>query len=345
MNYSTNKIAIVIQGPSNYVKDIKNIWKDYENDLIFSTWIGSEKEYEIDDIVVFNKEPEYPGPFNFNYQKISTFNGLLKAKELGYSHVLKIRSDYFPTNPKSFMNLLDLNKMNFLMWHYTTFLWKDIPTLKGYFTDHLSFGPIDYMIDMWDIEQNFCHSPEIIITWNYIKKLKDKIDINFLINNLKPFENDLFYIKLNNQNYNNIFSFNSKLDNLWGRYESVFKDFKEYTKTPDEIKKYLNDNYLKFLSYFNYLPKITIIKNDNSDLNELIYPINKLIIKNDEHNIDTPYIIYSNDINNKYDLILEYFKKSDTLFCKINLDIPSNQNLNSKLITIDEFKKLKNIND
>ena len=73
MNYFKNKIvnriAIVIQGSSKYVPEVKNAWKDFKNDLIFSTWKGCENEYDENDNVIFNTEPTIPGPFNFNYQK------------------------------------------------------------------------------------------------------------------------------------------------------------------------------------------------------------------------------------------------------------------------------------
>jgi len=286
--FNKNKIAIVIQGTSDYVPEVKNAWKNFKDDLIFSTWKGCEDKYSENDIVIFNKEPNSPGPFNFNYQKISSYNGLKKAKELGYKYALKIRSDYLPTNDKEFIKLLDFNKLNFLMWNYTSFLWLSYPSLNGYLDDHFSFGPIDEMIELWDIKDNFCYSPEIMLTWSYISKLKNKISLNLILNKLNN-NNNIFYIKFNNSSPTNIFAHNKKTNQfgkeLYGRYESVFNLNKEYIYETIKIGKFLNDNYLKFLKYYVSLPKITILNENDCELNNIIYPEKKLEIVSDNNNI------------------------------------------------------------
>jgi len=337
---SSNKIAIVVQGQSLYVKEVKNAWKDYKNDLIFSTWIGDENKYNENDIVLFNEVPTHSGPYNFNYQKTSTYNGLLKAKELGYTHALKIRSDYLPTNAKEFLKLLNPNKLNFLLWHYTSFLWLDYPTLNGYIDDHFSFGPIDYMIDMWNIKDVFCQSPEIMITWSYISKLKDKIDVNYLLLNLNE-KNDLFYIKFGNQTHHafghNIINSDFGDRELYGRYESIFQIKPEYRKTPDETKKFMNDKYLNFLKYYTKLPKITIIDKNNKDFKNLIYPKEKLKIISDGE-ITTEYIIDSEYITSNETLIVEYFKKMEIIYTTTNTNSSYLGNFDGcRLLTKKEF--------
>lgn len=344
MNYlNNNKIAIVVQGTSNYVQEVKDTWKDFKCNLIFSTWKGSENKYNSSDIVIFNDEPSLPGPFNFNYQKISTYNGILKAKNLGYTHVLKIRSDYIPTNPKEFIKLLDLNKLNFLKWCYTTFLWLEYPTLNGYLDDHFVFGPIDYMLKLWDIKENFCFSPEIMLTWSYINKLSHIIDVNYILDKLNS-NNDIYYIKMNNYNEYNSFAHNIKKNisnrELFGRHESIFQSNSEYLKTPSETKKFMNNKYLNFLRYFNPLPKITIIGNCDIDI---IYPKNKLEIIDDYNDISGEYIIYSNKILNEATLIIEYFKKKDIMYLSTITSSPNPGNdISSELLTIDEFKNKLN---
>lgn len=339
------KVAIIIQGTSNYVPEVKNAWKDFKKDLIFSTWVGNEDKYDEDDIVIFNNIPEYSGPFNFNFQKISTYNGLLKAKELGYTHAIKIRGDYLPTNAKKFIELMDFNKMNFLMWHYTSFLWIEYPTLKGYLGDHFSCGPIDYMIELWNININFCHSPEVILTWNYINKLKNKIKLNYLITNLNE-NNDIYYIKFNNTAphtfAHNIINTNFGERELYGRYESVFKCRREYIMTSEETEKFMTNDYLNFLRFFTPLPHITIFGFD-IDLDNIIYSRNKL---NLTINIDDikEYIILSNNIKNNTTLIIEYFKKINKMYSSTITYESNPGNIEEKmlLLTKDEFmKKIK----
>lgn len=336
------KIAIIIQGASKYVQEVKYAWRHFKDDLIFSTWKGEENEYDINDIVIFNEIPDISGPFNFNYQKTSTYNGLLKAKELGYTHALKIRSDYLPTNATEFINLLELDKLNFLMWDYTSFLWLDYPTLNGYIDDHFSFGKIDNMLKLWNIDNIFCHSPEIILTWSYISKLKD-VELNFILNNLNE-NNDLYYIKFNNKDYNNTFAHNDINTNfgnriLYGRYESVFKNNTEYTKSYNEVKKFINDNYLNFLTYYNPLPKITIFSNSNIEF-DILYPKHKLEIVNNIDNITGDYVICSDKLENTSTLIIEYFKKKNIMYCTSILSEQNPGNIGvCNIFTKDEFLK------
>jgi hypothetical protein len=342
---STNneKIAIIIQGPSLYVNEIKNAWYGFDNNIIFSTWKGDENKYNENDIVIFNDIPTISGPKNFNYQKISTYNGLLKAKELGYTHVLKIRSDYLPTNANEFIKLLDFNKLNFLMWDYTTYLWTKYPTFNGYFDDHFSFGKVDDMITLWDIPFNFCDSPETMLTWNYINKLKD-VDVNYILPHLNE-NNDLYYIKFDNNDLNNCYAHNIINKNfgdreLIGRYESVFNNNSEYKKTPNETRKFMNDDYLNFLKFYNNLPKISI--NLNSDIKKnIIYPEHKLEFISNIDDATGEYIINSCDILSNTTLILEYFKKKNIIYINPTTSLVENNIYESNLLTLEEYKKKK----
>lgn len=317
-----NKIAIIIQGTSFYVNEVKKAWKNFKDDIIFSTWKGCENEYNSDDIVIFNDDPKIVGNCNFNRQKISSYNGLLKAKELGYTHALKIRSDYLPTNDVEFIKILDLNKMNFLLWDYASFLWLRFPTFTGYLTDHVVFGPINEMLELWDIKYNFC-SAQTMITWSYIEKLRDKIDIHYLLPHLNE-NNNLFYIKPNATENYGFFEYETKFSDkkLRGRYESYYQTFRldqktgksEYNMTPDETKKFMNDKYLNFLKYYNPLPKVSIVDNSNRNFNDIIYPENKLEIVSNPNDITGEYVILSENIKSNADIIIEYFKKINTFY-------------------------------
>ena len=188
------KIAIIIQGASTNVLEQKEKWVEYKDDSIFSTWAGSEKFYNENDIVVFNQEPETAGPMNFNHQVTSTYNGLLKAKELGYKKALKIRSDIVPTNAKEFMKLLNNESFNFVAWQNH----EVHPNCSGYLVDYLMSGHIDDMIKLWHVKNNISPVPEVKLTLNYIENMETFVskDINYFLDFLNE-GNDLFWIKKN----------------------------------------------------------------------------------------------------------------------------------------------------
>lgn len=180
-----NKICIIVQGKSDYVNQIKNNWND--NNVIFSTWIGEESKYTKNDLVIFNKPPHYSGPQNLFYQQITSLNGLLKAKEIGYKKAIKIRSDMLVENTKKFLNLFDKD-LNFFYWHDYD---------GGYICDYFMGGDIDQMIKLWDIDKSIQYKfPEQAITKSFIHKKLYKNTFKFFgksIDNL----NDIFWIKNN----------------------------------------------------------------------------------------------------------------------------------------------------
>lgn len=182
-------IAIVIQGPSDYVVQQKRAWKGYGNHCIFSTWVGEQNKYKSSDNVVFNEIPVDSGCANINYQIGSTLQGLKLAKELGYDRALKLRSDLIPTNYKNFLDTIDNDNYNFLCWHHHM-VYHNCP---GYLVDYLMSGNVDMLIKLWDINELFCAVPQIMLTWNYIKNCSD-VQIVYFLNSLSQV-NDLFWIK------------------------------------------------------------------------------------------------------------------------------------------------------
>ena len=217
--------AIVIQGPSNHIFQIKKWWGS--GPIIYSTWKGEEASYDLNnDIVVFNERPSDPGPANFWMQQKSTIHGLYKAKELGYRHVLKMRSDMVPTSADTFLNSLVPDKLNFFCWHAH----EVYPDCPGYLTDYFMSGPIDDLIELWNIEKTFCVVPEIMITWQYIKNLSNKIPINYLYESINE-NNDIHWIKRN-----------VKLSS----YKTPIMD--PYNKFTFNMEvKHIKDNYINFL--------------------------------------------------------------------------------------------------
>ena len=112
-----NKICLIIQGASDYVTILKEKYKNMDIQIIFSTWEGEESKYNENDIVIFNKMPIERGIQNVMLQQLSTYNGLLKAKEMGFENAIKIRSDAYFTDLSYFLtNEIDYNKLNFLFF-------------------------------------------------------------------------------------------------------------------------------------------------------------------------------------------------------------------------------------
>jgi hypothetical protein len=181
--------VIIIQGPGTYSKILRERLKEYP--IIFSTWIGEESYFESEDIVIFNQIPEFAGPANLNYQKISTLSGLKLAKENGYKMALKLRSDVIPNNIDKLIESFDRDSLNFLCWHCH----EVYPECPGYLVDHLMAGEIDNLIKLWDIEDmSWCNVPEIHITQQYITKLIDKVKIQYFLDALND-DNELYWIK------------------------------------------------------------------------------------------------------------------------------------------------------
>ena len=188
-----DKIAIIIQGASTNVSEQRASWSQFKEDVIFSTWVGSEHLYQLDDNVIFNKIPTHSGPMNFNYQVESTYNGLLKVKNIGYKRALKIRSDIVPTHSDKFINLINNDLFNFVAWQKH----EVHPGCSGYLVDYLMSGDIDDMINLWEIiDNNISPVPEVKLTYNYINKMMKfkNTEVKYILDDLNN-DNNLYWIK------------------------------------------------------------------------------------------------------------------------------------------------------
>lgn len=94
-----NKIGIVIQGPTNYFREILDCYKGYEY-IVWSTWenepienINFIKQYDIP--VIQSEIPSIKGNWNCNLQCISTVNGIeyLRMQNAEISYFIKVRGD------------------------------------------------------------------------------------------------------------------------------------------------------------------------------------------------------------------------------------------------------------
>ena len=150
------KGCVVVQGPTylNWITKVKESWEGYQ--IIFSTWEGADKgAYDESDIVIYNPIPPSAGVRNLNYQKVSTINGFLKAKELGWDRALKVRGDFTTTTADGLFGLFDTTKLN--LYGY----W------GSYITDFFMEGEIDDIITLFETEGIDGQYPE----WHLTKKL------------------------------------------------------------------------------------------------------------------------------------------------------------------------------
>lgn len=109
--------GIVIQGPTNYYKEIVPIYKDIPN-VVWSTWEDEPVE-NIEFInqhmsVVLCQKPDFPGFLNVNMQTISTSKGTDYLKKQGVTEILKTRGDIIITNLSIFLDKLKGKEMAFL---------------------------------------------------------------------------------------------------------------------------------------------------------------------------------------------------------------------------------------
>jgi hypothetical protein len=178
------KRCVVVQGPTyeHSFPQIKKCWEGY--DVIYSTWKGYEKHYQ-NESVIFSDLPSEKGVHNINYQKHSTVNGILRAKEMGYDRVLKIRSDMWVKNPKLFFEKMTKG--------YNTQMWVEYN--GGYLTDYWMEDSIDNLLMVWDIGIKGPF-PERILT-DKIKDLGFLNRINFLLSYFDGTELDMFWNRKN----------------------------------------------------------------------------------------------------------------------------------------------------
>ena len=149
------KGCVVVQGPTypQWIREVKASWVGYQ--VIYSTWDNVDRSlYDESDIVVYNPIPSEHGTKNLNLQKVSTINGFLKAKELGWTRALKVRGDFTTATADGFFELFDKDKLNLHGY------W------QSYINDFYMEGEIDDIITLFEVNVTG-HFPE----WNLTKQL------------------------------------------------------------------------------------------------------------------------------------------------------------------------------
>lgn len=198
MDNLTNDICVVIQGASTNVSEQREVWKDFLNQIVFSTWKGEESKYSNNDLVIYSDPVLDGGVGNLNCQAITTLRGIEYAKKMGYSRVLKIRADIVPTNAREFLCRFSKYDLTVFLYHLHE---------EGYYVDYFMCGTTDVMHSIWSLDGlQKCKHAEQAIT-NQIHSVYDgKVE---LYKNRISKENSVFSYK-----------WDIDLYDLWKNHES-----------------------------------------------------------------------------------------------------------------------------
>lgn len=171
---STNakKFCIVIQGPilKKYdftLETVRYYGKIYPDVLVIvSTWETENQEYlkkfqnEKNCIILLNKQPDYPGNGNINYQIVSSLEGMKEAMRLGKNYILKTRSDTRVT-ASGILEVLYQYVKQYTLTGTAMEKQKDRLVFFNMFlfhpyhiSDFFCFGAVEDMINFYDVEWN-----------------------------------------------------------------------------------------------------------------------------------------------------------------------------------------------
>ena len=171
------KQGIVIQGPTEYYKELTDYYSQFNN-VVWATW-NDESITHLEYIrdkgieVILVEKPEMPGYMNVNMQIASSFAGV---NHLDVDEILKVRSDTIVTNLDKLLPRLQGRKLAF-MATCKVGVRKDIAYDLVYYhdshdypADNVIYGKKDDLIDMFNfqIDEMLQIPPESLITWNYM---------------------------------------------------------------------------------------------------------------------------------------------------------------------------------
>lgn len=177
--------CILVQGPLNHYERLKSNYNNY--DLVFSTW---ENDKIINDKVIYNKIPSETGLMNSNLQRLSTLNGLLKCKEIGYKYIFKTRSDAIVLGFEKLLKQINFDVITYFSYHHH-YINKNF---KGYFYDGYQFGEVNDLIKLWTNDEFDLNLPsEVNLTKNIYKK---NLPYDFFFDKFDD-EINIFWIKRN----------------------------------------------------------------------------------------------------------------------------------------------------
>jgi len=174
------KQGIIIQGPTEYYKELADHYSQFSN-VVWATW-NDESVARLDYIsnkgieVILVEKPQIPGYMNVNMQLASSYAGVNRLFELGINEALKVRSDTIVTNLDKLLPRLQGKKLAFMATckvgvrrdlSYDLVYYHDS---HDYPADNVIYGKVEDLRDMFNfqIEETLPIPPESLITWNYM---------------------------------------------------------------------------------------------------------------------------------------------------------------------------------
>lgn len=140
MHTEYDNLLVVVQGNIRCSPQIiDHQWAGFN--LVWSVW--NDDNIETRNPIIRSEKPKSGGIGNINFQSKGILCGLEYGKEKGFTHVLRWRTDQYPTNAKQLVDLFDFNKINVLAKHQHA---------HGYYVDYFMLGNIDDMIKIWSVE-------------------------------------------------------------------------------------------------------------------------------------------------------------------------------------------------
>jgi len=188
------KQGIIIQGPTNFYKELADHYSQFEN-VVWATW-NDESVVRLDYIrkkgikVVLVEKPKVLGYINVNMQVKSSFAGINYLEDK-VDEILKVRSDTIVTNLDKLLPKLKNKQLSF-MATCKTGVRKDLVYDLVYYhdshdypADNVVYGKIEDLKLMFDfqIDEILPIPPESLIAWNYMtnKGIKFKLDYQTMI--------------------------------------------------------------------------------------------------------------------------------------------------------------------
>ena len=188
------KQGIVIQGPTEYYKELADYYSQFNN-VVWATW-NDESVIRLNYIrdkgieVILVEKPEVFGYMNVNMQVKSTFSGV-SYLENKVDEVLKVRSDTIVTNLDKLLPRLQGKQLSF-MATCKTGVRKDLVYDLVYYhdshdypADNVIYGKIEDLKLMFNfqIDEILPVPPEALIAWNYMsnKGIEFKLDYQTMV--------------------------------------------------------------------------------------------------------------------------------------------------------------------
>ena len=219
----TSDVAIILQGRvSVNTEEIIKYYQNFGCKMILSTYTNTVNfdttKYPLLDVVMMDP-PRELGVGNRNIQRWSTYNGINRAKELGFKYSLKSRTDHFFKNPNT-INILKMNIETFPIFNSNGQIERIIVPNGGttlnqswggpfHISDHWLFGTTEDLYNYFDINNphwdrnNRQNLPGVATEVEFCRLWMKKMNINytsfseFLKDRFIVLDNtDLFYDQL-----------------------------------------------------------------------------------------------------------------------------------------------------